>query len=81
MKPTQVSGAKPKRVSVEAEVLDYHEKLVKLCRQLAALHVDADYFERITEHRFDTETSNQRIRYLLEDDIRNLLRKNGDFPR
>ena len=69
------------RVSVEGSQLRYYEKLVRVCRQLAALHVDSAYFDKITRGRFAQEKDNQLIRYALEDEIRDLLRRNGDFPR
>jgi hypothetical protein len=56
----------------------YHNKLVKLCRTIAAIHVDSALFDRLAPHLSGIK-DNQQIRWLLEDELRDLLWQNGDF--
>jgi hypothetical protein len=60
-------------------VLKYHRKLVRLCKQLAALGENGDLFDSLTRGRFKDERNNQKIRWILEDEIRELLWLNGDY--
>ena len=60
-------------------VLRYHRKLVRICRQIAALGDDGFQFDRLTRGRFKDEGNNQRIRWCLEDSLRELLWQNGDY--
>lgn len=61
------------------QVMKYHRKLVRLCRQIAALGDDSAQFDRLTQGRFKDERNNQRIRWCLEDSLRELLWQNGDY--
>jgi hypothetical protein len=58
----------------------YHRRLVKLCRALAAINVSARLFNKYAPKALRTEKDNQQIRWKLEDQIRELLRRNNDFP-
>jgi hypothetical protein len=60
-------------------VLRYHRKLIKICRTIAALGDDGELFDRLTGDRFADEADNKKIRWILEDDLRELLWKNGDY--
>lgn len=62
-------------------VVWYHTQLVKLCASIAAINDDGCLFDRLTRRKYAKETNNQRIRWLIEDDIRALLRKHGDYPQ
>lgn len=59
----------------------YHAELVKWCRILAAIHVDTELFEREAPPELAKLDDNMAIRWRVEDKIRELLRKNGDFPK
>ncbi len=57
----------------------YHNRLIKLCRILAAIGVDEKLFNKLAPGLAGIR-DNQVIRYKVEDKIRSLLRQNGDFP-
>lgn len=58
----------------------YHRKVIRLCRVIAAIHVDGKVFNRIAPKDLRGLKDNQQIRWKLEDRLRELLRRNGDFP-
>lgn len=60
-------------------VLSYHGDLVFYCRALAAINVDEKLFNSFCPRHLRRLKDNQQIRWRLEDKIRELLRKNGDF--
>ena len=59
----------------------YHNRLVKLCRVLAAINDDEELFNKNAPRDLRKLTDNQQIRWKLEDRIRELLRKNGNYPK
>jgi hypothetical protein len=62
-------------------IFRYHRRLVKLCCALAAINVDSKLFDKYAPKSLRAEKNNQEIRWKLEDQIRDLLRKNDDFPK
>jgi hypothetical protein len=58
----------------------YHNRLVRLCQTLAAVGVDAGVFNRLAPKELRTVADNRVIRWHLEDRLRELLRRNGDYP-
>jgi hypothetical protein len=61
-------------------LFNYHVRLVRLCRALAAIHADGDLFKKYAPKSLHAEKDNMQIRWKLEDMIRKLLREHGDFP-
>jgi len=67
--------------SMSSPEKNYHKNLVKLCGILAAINVDGELFNKLAPPKLRRMGDNQKIRWILEDQIRVLLRKNGDFPQ
>ena len=65
---------------VHAAHFVYHRKIIRMCRIIAALHVDAKLFNKLAPKDVRHLKNNLQIRWKMEDKLRELLRNNGDFP-
>lgn len=62
-----------------ARVLRYHRKLVKLCRIYVAIQADGELFDKIAPRHYREINDNKKLRWLIGDDMLDLLFKNGDW--
>ena len=62
-------------------VLRYHRKLVKLCRIYVAIQADGDLFDKIAPKHWRDVKDNQKLRWLVGDEMLHLLFQNGDWKR
>jgi hypothetical protein len=62
-------------------IMRYHRKLVKLCRIYVAIQADGELFDRIAPKQWKGIKDNQRLRWLIGDEMLELLWRNGDWRR